>query len=601
MSDYNESSDAYSILNDKEKGRQSRPRIFSNFRKESTSTNASVKSVKSEAGNQNSVETQTDWSWIQDMELIKRIRSEGAEIFEEIVNDLAQSSDSEQEDEPVSAPTPKPTPIVESIGPPKILQFNPEIKKNEIPVSVPSPSVSVDSDPVENLGQFMKDFNVHLKGGEYCEFCGEITQPWPTIQQQEKSNPELLHCCNDYREFVEALIQYQIEKERVNKLHSMDYENQKNTIKNAKARKLAEERAELRNMQRMVEKHKRLERIENLRQEKQQLQQQLQAKQINKANEQKNLESENFEKMSNNEHNETNLNKKTPRNRKTDTKHSPISIDQISNTIDTPVQSHHNLFNQNRSINYQLSNLRYLHEGWTVRPSTPIDEELDSLDEEEFNLVAREVVDSVEEKNFDKPMIIRKYKNEKNFLIIFPDGTGNIYYPSGRIALSITEASPGLNLLSAFSDDETNPILIASFDPYGNACANFLNGKVRMILSSLGGLEMDADGNRKKRWLWHDQTEHVHAPPFQPLIFSINNNISIRVVNQEKINIHFYAENQICKFKLIHSEISYGVKLPKIPSAKDNSKMDYLAYNKYRQEPRGNKSKQKSSKFITVP
>lgn len=54
------------------------------------------------------------------------------------------------------------------------------------------------------------------------------------------------------------------------------------------------------------------------------------------------MESENFEKMSNNEHNETNLNKKTPRNRKTDTKHSPISIDQISNTIDTPVQSHHN-------------------------------------------------------------------------------------------------------------------------------------------------------------------------------------------------------------------------------------------------------------------
>lgn len=135
-------------------------------------------------------------------------------------------------------------------------------------------------------------------------------------------------------------------------------------------------------------------------------------------------------------------------------------------------------------------------------------------------------------------------------MIIFPDGTGNIFYPSGRIALSITEVSPGLNLLTAFSDDETNPILIASFDPFGNACANYLSGKARMILSSLGGLELDADGNRKKRWLWHDQTEHVHAPPFQPIIFSINNNISIRVVNQEKINLHFYAENQICKFKV---------------------------------------------------
>lgn len=165
---------------------------MSNFRKESTSTNESVKSVKSEPGNQNSVETQTDWSWILDMELIKRIRSEGAEIFEEIVNDLAQSSESEQEDEPIEAPTPKPTPIVESIGPPKILQFNPEIKKNEIPPREDSPSLSIESDPIENLGQFMKDFNVHIKGGEYCEFCGEITKPWPSVQQQEKTNPELV-------------------------------------------------------------------------------------------------------------------------------------------------------------------------------------------------------------------------------------------------------------------------------------------------------------------------------------------------------------------------------------------------------------------------
>ena len=133
---------------------------------------------------------------------------------------------------------------------------------------------------------------------------------------------------------------------------------------------------------------------------------------------------------------------------------------------------------------------------------------------------------------------------------MFPDGTGNVFYPSGRVAISITEISPGMHLLSAFSDEETNPTLIASFDPYGNACANYLNGRARMILSSLGGLELDADGFRKKRWLWKEQEEHVHAPPFQPLIFSLNYNISVKVINQEKINVHFYAENHICKFRV---------------------------------------------------
>lgn len=168
---------------------------MSNFRKESTTTNEIVKSVTFDSGPQNTIETQTDWSWVQDMELIKRIKFESVEVFEEIANDFGQSSDSEQEDSyslKTSIINRNPSPIVESIGPPKILKFNPEFKKNEIPARESSPSVSVESEPIENLGQFMKDFNVHLKGGEYCEFCGETTKPWPSIHQQEKSNPELV-------------------------------------------------------------------------------------------------------------------------------------------------------------------------------------------------------------------------------------------------------------------------------------------------------------------------------------------------------------------------------------------------------------------------
>ncbi|RNA45233.1 glutamate-rich 6-like [Brachionus plicatilis] len=225
MSDYYYSSDTYTILNEIKNSRKTRPWILSNFPKESTSTNGSV---KSEPGNQNSVETQKDRSWIQNMKLMKRIRSEGAEIFEEIVNELGQLSNSEQEDEPVATYTPRPTAMnVESIGPPKILQFNPEAKQSEIPPREPS------------------QIQLRTFGGEYCEFCGEVTKAWPSIHQQERLNPELLHCCNDYREFVEALIQYQIEKDRVDKLYLMDYESQKKLVKNAKAREIAEERAEL--------------------------------------------------------------------------------------------------------------------------------------------------------------------------------------------------------------------------------------------------------------------------------------------------------------------------------------------------------------------
>jgi hypothetical protein len=65
---------------------------------------------------------------------------------------------------------------------------------------------------------------------------------------------------------------------------------------------------------------------------------------------------------------------------------------------------------------------------------------------------------------------------------LFPDGSGNVFYPSGRIAIAITYIAEGMHIVSAFSDDELNSIQIASFDPYGNAMANYSNGKIKYVL-----------------------------------------------------------------------------------------------------------------------
>lgn len=77
---------------------------------------------------------------------------------------------------------------LDTIGPPKILKYLPETQQVEI--KVPTPDVSLASEPIDNLGQFMKDFNVIVDGGQQCEFCGNVTKPWPTINLQEVKNPE---------------------------------------------------------------------------------------------------------------------------------------------------------------------------------------------------------------------------------------------------------------------------------------------------------------------------------------------------------------------------------------------------------------------------
>ena len=87
----------------------------------------------------------------------------------------------------------------------------------------------------------------------------------------------------------------------------------------------------------------------------------------------------------------------------------------------------------------------------------------------------------------EKPLIIKKYKNGNNCLILFSDGSGSCFYPSGRLALSLVLVSPGMHLISAFSDEQL-PIQIASFDPFGNGSCNFPNGKIRSIISPFGGL-----------------------------------------------------------------------------------------------------------------
>lgn len=74
---------------------------------------------------------------------------------------------------------------IDSVGPPKILQYKAETKRLDVLDNRSDSSVSVQSQSVGDLGQFMMDFNVFIDGGNVCEFCGATTKPWPSIRDQE--------------------------------------------------------------------------------------------------------------------------------------------------------------------------------------------------------------------------------------------------------------------------------------------------------------------------------------------------------------------------------------------------------------------------------
>ena len=72
----------------------------------------------------------------------------------------------------------------------------------------------------------------------------------------------------------------------------------------------------------------------------------------------------------------------------------------------------------------------------------------------------------------------------------------------------------------------------------------------RLCLDPIGGLELDAFGNQKKKWNWKEQLEHVHAPPIQPITFSVSNQISVRVMSQENVVLTFATRNRSCRFQV---------------------------------------------------
>lgn len=122
--------------------------------------------------------------------------------------------------------------------------------------------------------------------------------------------------------------------------------------KNENARRLAKDRAEYRKIQLLLEKKKRLERLAN-----------------KKLHEQQQLQE--------------GANQKSGRD--TQKTRATSSEDEITRDIRDQVTG------QVRSINYQLSNLKYIQQGWTVRSKSVIDMAEMNLEEVEFNIFSTQI------------------------------------------------------------------------------------------------------------------------------------------------------------------------------------------------------------------
>nr|XP_046216176.1 uncharacterized protein LOC124041988 isoform X4 [Oncorhynchus gorbuscha] len=130
---------------------------------------------------------------------------------------------------------------------------------------------------------------------------------------------------------------------------------------------------------------------------------------------------------------------------------------------------------------------------------------------------------------------------------VFPDGSAQVFYPSGFLALVII--SDGRERVCIVHDDHSlgQPIR-ALFQSDGRATCYHGNGNVWLSLDASGGQCLNDAGARIRRWRWrgHSQT----PTPLRPLFLSLNRSLGVRVLGQEHMFVSFLSAGQQAKFSV---------------------------------------------------
>ncbi|XP_043853860.1 glutamate-rich protein 6 [Dromiciops gliroides] len=192
---------------------------------------------------------------------------------------------------------------------------------------------------------------------------------------------------------------------------------------------------------------------------------------------------------------------------------------------------------QLRTITYQLAR----------NPSIKVTKEDqlgDSLEEQcTFSIESGDIWTLPCLKKIEKEFLEKYYKDGGKFLTMFPDGTAQIFYPSGNLAAVVTSRKNGF--ICVIQEDTTNkPAIRAIFDSRGKITCYYPNGNIWININLLGGQFSDQEGNRVRTWKWSTTMTSLPFVSFKPIFLSLNNYVGVRILDQDKVIVSFLALGQ---------------------------------------------------------
>lgn len=222
---------------------------------------------------------------------------------------------------------------------------------------------------------------------------------------------------------------------------------------------------------------------------------------------------------------------------------------------------HHKTVEKYVSKNPEREPARRYHSGsrkittiaFQLSTSTDVQPQLKTTEEEdEWDDIFTEVVDDTFSWHKDLPLsfLVKNYKNGNTFLTTFADGTAQIFYPSGNLAIMIFIDKEKKVTCIVQEDKDTEPAIRAIFTSYGRCTCYHPNGVVWVNTNGFGGHFADEQGTRLRRWFWQDRSSPLVFAPLKPIFISLNENIGVRIIEQQRIFLTFLAMGKQAKFNL---------------------------------------------------
>ncbi|XP_059199623.1 glutamate-rich protein 6-like isoform X2 [Centropristis striata] len=169
-----------------------------------------------------------------------------------------------------------------------------------------------------------------------------------------------------------------------------------------------------------------------------------------------------------------------------------------------------------------------------------------------------------------KDVLKKFYKSGECFLTLCPDGTGNVFYPSGNAAMIISSAEAADFTYIILDDKDAAPSIKGIFTNRGHSTCYHPNGTMWLNLTPVGGLCFSEMGALNRRWNWLYRDPNVHNLPFKPLTLALGPHISVCIHSQERMYIKFAHQQNNVHFNV-------GSKLEHIyPESCDKPRQDVL-------------------------